>query len=125
MDRSLPKAASHFVLQRPRPIAASYSHHLTTMKLRDIAFEAVEADLLPWCTSDLSRNRCHARPLTGRQQDRCVVCWRQVVRVALFPKVRLSVSFTGLVSGRTRPDSSCAGARSRLVVSSPLSPKRE
>ena len=34
-------------------IATTYSHYLATVKLRDTALEAVEADLLPWCTRTL------------------------------------------------------------------------
>ncbi len=30
-------------------IAATYSHYLATVKLRDTQLESVEADLLPWC----------------------------------------------------------------------------
>ena len=33
-------------------IATTYSHYLATVKLRDTALEAVEADLVPWCTQD-------------------------------------------------------------------------
>ena len=33
-------------------IATTYSHYLATVKLRDTALEAVEADLLPWCATD-------------------------------------------------------------------------
>ena len=36
-------------------IATTYSHYLATVKLRDTALESVEADLLPWCTTESLR----------------------------------------------------------------------
>ena len=81
-------------------IATTYSHYLATVKLRDTALESVEADLVPWCTTD---------PF-GDQVPR-LAAYRGVTRIGAlclaaevfdwrrFPKARAFMSFTGLVPG--------------------------
>ena len=81
-------------------IATTYSHYLATVKLRETALEAVEADLVPWCTKD---------PF-GDQVPR-LAAYRGVTRIGAlclaaevfdwrrFPRARPFMSFTGLVPG--------------------------
>ena len=94
-------------------IATTYSHYLATVKLRDTALEAVEGDLVPWCT-------------TGPFDDQVprLAAYREVTRVGAlclaaevfdwrrFPRARPFMSFTGLVPGRTRRVSRNVGDRS-------------
>ena len=82
-------------------IATTYSHYLATVKLRDTALEAVEADLLPWCATDpIRRAGGSTGRLPGSDPHRCAVSGRRGVRLASFPKARPFMSFTGLVPRR-------------------------
>ena len=94
-------------------MATTYAHYLATVKLRDTALEAVEADLLPWCTQD---------PFVDQVQR--LAAYRGVTRIGAlclaaevfdwrrFPKARPFMSFTGLVPGENSTGLSSDGARS-------------
>ena len=79
-------------------LASTYGHYLATVRLRDTALEAVEADLVPWCDRDPFADQV-ARLAAYRGVTRlgglCLAAevfdWRR------FPRARPFMSFTGLV----------------------------
>lgn len=88
-------AGLHF---EDRALASTFAHYLATVRLRDAALDAVEADLLPWC----------GREPFGAQVPR-LAAYRGVTRIGglclaaevfdwrRFPRARPFMSFTGLV----------------------------
>ncbi len=88
-------AGLHF---EDRALASTFAHYLSTVRLRDAALDAVEADLLPWC----------GREPFGAQVPR-LAAYRGVTRIGglclaaevfdwrRFPRARPFMSFTGLV----------------------------
>ena len=90
-------------------IATTYSHYLATVKLRDAALESVEADLLPWCTTEWGRDSLARRmlvPMSGT-----VLRNRSPLLVFTGAQARMEVNFSFFMA-RFNPHST----RSRLCV---------
>jgi len=81
-------------------IAITYSHYLATVKLRDTALEAVEADLVPWCTSEPFGDQVpRLAAYSGVTRIGALCLAAEVFDWRRFPKARPFMSFTGLVPG--------------------------
>ena len=81
-------------------LGATYSHYLATVKLRDTALEAVEADLLPWCEKDpFGEQVSRLAAYRGVTSIGALCLAAEVFDWRRFPKARPFMSFTGLVPG--------------------------
>ena len=88
-------AGLHF---EDRALASTFAHYLATVRLRDAALDAVEADLLAWCGPEpfgAQVPRLAAYRGVTRIGGLCLAAevfdWRR------FPRARPFMSFTGLV----------------------------
>ncbi len=79
-------------------LSSTYAHYLSTVRLRDVALESVEADLAPYCTtepfgSQVARLSAYrgVTSIGGLCLAAEVFDWRR------FPRARSFMSFTGLV----------------------------
>ena len=83
-------------------LAATYSHYLATVKLRDTALEAVEADLSPWCGKDpFGEQVARLAAYRGVTSIGALCLAAEVFDWRRFPKARPFMSFTGLVPGES------------------------